>query len=208
MRAFSFTIVFFLLVGLAGCGQSAGPPVQMSEFDLATRVKWVLPPNWTLEQQNQQLIISRKDPVRSHGCVGLNLSWFRHRELLYEFIDKWGRDVNYKIRLRLGPRVDMIQHAQLTESNSKIHVWKGTTISQREFYESEALQSFDPSYRQLPDYYDKDSSIYVESNLHPWECIHPDAVARECQSVLSGLDLVFSRYPGAERLSVQSWLGE
>ena len=208
MKKSTLLIVFLLLVGRSGCGQNAEPPVQMSEFDLATRVRWVLPPNWTLEQHNQQLIISRKDPVRSHGCIGLDLGWFRHRESLYAFIDKWGTDVNYKIRLRLGPRVDMIQHAQLTESNSKILVTKGTILPHREFYESEALHSYDPSYRQVPDYYDKDSSVYVESNLHPWDCIFPDAVARECQSVLSGLDLVFSRYPGIGSLTAQSWLGE
>ena len=84
---------------------------------------------------------------------------------------------------------------------------KGTVIQQREFYEEEAMQSYDPGYRQLTDYYDNDSSIYVESNLHPWECIYPDDVARECQSVLSGLDLIFSRYPGAEGLRAHSWLG-
>jgi len=208
MKIFALGIIFLLLAGLGGCGRKADPLLQMRELDLATRIRWVLPPNWTLEEHNQQFIISRKDPVRSHGCVGLDLSWMRHRELLKQFVDEWGSDVNYKIRLRLGPRVDMIQHAQLTESNSKIRVMKGTVIPQREFYESEALRSYDPSYRQLPDYYDKDLSIYVESNLHPWECIYPDAVARECQSVLTGLDLIFSRYPGARALNPHSWLGE
>lgn len=200
-----FVIVVLLLVGLSGCGQT---PVQISEFDLATRVRWVLPPNWTLEQHEQQLIISRKDPVRSHGCVGLNLAWLRDHDSLRKFIDDWGRDVNYKIRLRLAPRMDLVQHAQLQESNSKIRVTKSTVIPQREFYEDGAMQSFDPSYHQLPDYYDQDLSIYVESNLHPWECIYPDAVARECDSVLSGFDLIFSRYPESRRLNVQSWLGE
>ena len=200
-------VMVLLLFGLAGCGQSDDPPIQMREFDLATRVRWVLPPNWTLEEQNQQFIISRKDPVRSHNCIGLDLSWMRNQAALRNFIDEWGSDVNYKIRLRLGPRVDLVQHARLKESNSRIRVTKGSVIPPREFYEEDAMHSYDPGYRQLPDYYDNDASIYVESNLHPWECIYPDEVARECQSVLSGLDLIFSRYPGAEGLRTRSWLG-
>ncbi len=203
-RSILVVIVLLLLVGLAGCGQRA---VQLRELDLAARVRWMLPPNWSLEEHNQQFIISRKDPVRSHSCVGLDLGWARDRESMRKFIDEWGSDVNYKIRLRLGPRVDLVQHARLKESNSRIRVTKGTVIPQREFYEEEAMQSYDPGYRQLPDYYDNASSIYVESNLHPWECIYPDDVARECQSVLSGLDLIFSRYPGAEGLRARSWLG-
>ena len=101
--------------------------------------------------------------------------------------------------------MELVQHARLQESNSKIRVTKYTVIPQREFYEEGAMQRFDPGYRQLPDYYDQELSIYVESNLHPWECIYPGAVARECDNVLRGFDLIFSRYPESRRLTAQSW---
>ena len=205
MKCFTFVVVVLLLVGVTGCGET---PVQISEFDLATRVRWVLPPNWTPEQHGQQFIISRIDSVRSHNCMCLDLSWMRDRESFRKFVDETGRDVNYKIRLRLAPRMDLIQYARLQQSNDKILVTKGTVIPEREFYEEGAMHSFDPDYRQLPDYYDHELSIYVESNLHPWECIYPDAVARECDSVLSSFDLIFSSYPESRRLNVQSWLRE
>src|SRR5687767_16034650 len=86
----AFGIIWLLLVGLAGCGRTADPLLQMRELDLATRVRWVLPPNWTLEEHDHELIISRKNPVKSHNCIGLDLSWMRHRELLKQFVDKSG----------------------------------------------------------------------------------------------------------------------
>ena len=203
----AFVITLLLLAGLAGC-ETVDPLLQEREPDLATRVRWVLPPNWTLEEQNQHLIISRKDPMRSHTCGCLDPSWHRHPEMLKQFVDETGSDLNYKIRLRLGPKVDLLEHALLTKSNSRIRLTRGTQISKREFYEAEAMLSHDPTYRQLPDYYDKDLSIYVESNLHPSECIYPREIAKECQSVLNSLDLLFSRYPGTRRLDAPSWLAE
>lgn len=208
MRQFPLLIVLLLLVGLATCGgDPADPRVQNNEVDLATRVEWVLPRNWTIEKQNGQIIITRHGPVRSHTCVSLDLSWIRQPELLRKFVEDYGYEGDYKIRLRIGPRVDLVEHARLTESNSKIRVTRNSVISNREFFEEGALRSSDPTYVQLPDYYDEDSSIYVESTLHPWECIYPGEVARECQRVLEGLDLIFARYPRAERLTASSWMG-
>lgn len=207
MRQFLLLIVLLLLPALATCGDTADPPVQKNEVDLATRVGWVLPPNWSLEKQKEQIIITRHGPVRSHTCVALDLGWIRRPELLRQFVEEYGNEGDYKIRLRIGPRVDLIEHARLKESNSKIRVTRDTVISNREFFEAEALQSYDPNYREVPDYYDKDSSIYVESTLHPWECLYPAEVARECQLVLDGLDLIFSRYPGTEPLRASSWMG-
>jgi hypothetical protein len=207
MRQLHVLILLLFLAGLAACGHPADPTGQKNEVGLATRVGWVLPENWSLEKQNGQFIITRHGPVRSHICVSLDLGWMRRPELLRKFVEEYGNEGDYKIRLRIGPRVDLIEHARLTESNSKIPVTRDTVISNREFFEAAAMESSDPNYVQLPDYYDRDSSIYVESTLHPWECIYPDDVARECQRVLDGLDLIFSRYPGAQRLTASSWMG-
>ena len=204
----AFVITFLLVAGLSGCEETVDPLLQMREPDIATRVRWVLPGNWTLEEHNQHFIISRKDPIRSHSCGCLPLSWMRQPELLKQFVDETGRDLDYKIRLRLGPKVDLFQHALLTTSNSIIRVTRDTAIAPREFYEAEAMLSHDPTYRQLPDYYDKDLSIYVESNLQPWECIYPREIARECQSILNSFDLIFFGYPGTRPLTAPSWLGQ
>ena len=186
-------IISLLMVVLASCGQSAPSPVQQSE--LAIRIGWALPQNWTLEESKDQIIIARKEPVRSHGCIGLDLSWVRHPELLQEDVEKYGVTSDYKIRLRIGPRMDLSEYARLEDVNSQIRVTKSTMISNREFFEDGAMSSFDPRYRELPEYYDKDSSIFFGTTLHPWECIYPGDVARECASVLQSLDSIFTPLP-------------
>lgn len=171
------------------------------------RVKSLLSQNWSLEESYGQIIVSRKDPVRTHGCIGLDLSWTRYPELLREHVEKYGVTRDYKIRLRSGSRVDLAEYARLLESNSQINVTKSTVIKDREYFEDGAMKSFDARYRQLPDYYDKDSSVYLETTLHPWECIYPGEVARECESVLQALDSIFTKYPETKNRQVLSWMG-
>ena len=197
-------IVSLILVLFACCEKSAPPPVQPSE--LAIRIGWALPPNWRLEESKDQIILARKEPVRSHGCMGLALGWLMHPELLQEFVEKYGVTSDYKIRLRIGPRMDFSEYAQLEDVNSQIRVTKSTMISNREFFEDGAMSSFDPRYREVPEYYDKDSSIYLGTTLHPWECIYPGDVAKECERVLQALDTIFTRYPGSRSRRALSWL--
>ena len=45
------------------------------------------------------------------------------------------------------------------------------------------MRSFDSRYHELPQYYDDSSSIYVETSAHPYQCIHPRAVAEECDMI-------------------------
>jgi hypothetical protein len=205
MRRILPLILASFLFGLGGCGKALPPPTPHSE--LAKRVMSVLPKDWSLEESNGQIIISRKDLVRTHNCIGLNFSWAMHPELLREHVEKYGVSRDYKIRLRSGAKVDLAEYARLRESNSQIRVMKGTVIQDREFFEDGAMQSFDPRYRQLPDYYDKDSSVYVETTLHPWECIYPGEVAGDCERILLALGSIFNKYPGAENHRRLSWLG-
>lgn len=168
----------------------------------------MLPENWILEETEDEILISRRDPIRNHGCIGLDLSWARHPELLREHVEKYGVTRPYKIRLRSGSRVDPVDYVRLKESNSQIRVTKSTIIPDREFFEDGAMESFDPRYRQLPDYYDQDSSVYVETTLPPWECLYPAKVARECEGVLRALDSIFAQYPGATNRRVLSWMDQ
>ena len=197
-------IIISLLLVCSSCEPSAPSLPQQSE--LAVRIGWALPQNWRLEESKDQIIIARKEPVRSHGCIGLDLSWLRHPELLQEHVEKYGVTSDYKIRLRIAPRMDLSEYARLDEVNSQIRVTKSTMISNREYFEADAMSSFDPRYRELPDYYDKDSSIYLGTTLHPWECIYPGDVARECKSVLQALDAIFPRYPGSRSRGALSWM--
>lgn len=196
--------ISLIVVVFACCGKPAPPPVQQSE--LAIRIGWALPQNWSLEESKDQIIIARKEPVRSHGCIGLDLGWLRHPELLQEDVEKYGVTSDYKIRLRIGPRMDLSEYARLEAVNSQIRVTKSTMISNREFFEDGAMSSFDSRYRELPEYFDKDSSIYLGTTLHPWECIYPGDVARECARVLQALDAIFTRYPGSRSRRALSWM--
>lgn len=206
MKHIPTLIISLLFVGLASCGKAVPPPVQHSE--LAMRIGSVLPQNWSLQENNGQIIIARKEPVRSHHCIAVDLSWLRYPELLQEDVEKYGVTLDYKIRLRPGSRVSLAEYTQLKDTNSQIKVDKGTVIQNREFFEDGAMRSFDPRYRELPEYYDKDSSVYVETTLHPWECIYPGEVARECERVRQALDSLLTRYPGSERRKFLSWMGQ
>lgn len=205
MKHIPLVIIVMFFPGVAGCRKTTPPPTQHEL--LVSRVRSVLLANWSLEEGKDEIVISRKDPVRTHGCIGLDLAWLRHPELLGEHVEKYGVTRDYKIRLRSGPKVDLVEYARLQESNSQIKVTRDTVIQDRDFFEDSAMKSFDPHYRQLPDYYDSDLSLYRETTLHPWECIYPEEVARESESVLRALDSIFTRYPNARNRTSLSWMG-
>lgn len=172
------------------------------------RVRALLPANWSLVATRGEIIISRKEPVRTHSCVAMDLSLVTRPELLQQYVDEHGVTRDYKIRLRSGAKVDLVEYARLNESNSQIIVTRSTVIQDREFFEDGAMKSFDPRYHKLPDYYDKDSSVHVETTLHPWGCIYPEAVARECESILRAFETILIKYPEAKNRRVLSWMGQ
>jgi hypothetical protein len=90
------------------------------------------------------------------------------------------------------------EYVRQKELNDQIRLSKGTQITSREFFEDEAMRSFDPTYRELPEYYDEDSSIYLETTLYPWDCVYPEAVAIDCVNVRKALDTLFQRYDASE----------
>ena len=184
-----------LLLTLLSCESHENIP-RANELDaLALRIARQLPANWSLEKSGDQIIVSRKEPVRTHGCIGLDLSWTKHPEMLREFVEKYGVTRPYRIRLRLGPKLEVAEYREAYTVNDQISVNKSTVIQNREFYEDEAMRSFDPSYRELPVYFTEDSSIYVETTLHPWECIYPRVDAADCEQVRSTVDSFFVSYP-------------
>ena len=195
-----------LLLTLTSCENHENIP-RANELDaLALRMARQLPANWSLEKSGNQIIVSRKEPVRTHGCIGLDLSWTMRPELFREFVERYGVTRPYKIRLRLGPKLEVADYREAYTVNDQIRVNKGTEIQSREFYEDEAMRSFDPSYRELPVYFTEDSSIYVETTLHPWECIYPRIDAAECEQARSAVDSFFVSYPEARIERSFSWM--
>ncbi len=184
-----------LLLTFATCGKTTLAPLPQRS-DGARRIESVLPPNWEFNESNGGIVISRKDPVIFYGCVGLDVSLFREPDLWKKHIEANGSKEHYKIRLRFTPLVDYAEYARLRDSNNEIRVTKSTLIQGGEFYEDDALRSFDPRYRELPKYYDEHSSIYRETTLHPYECLYPDEVATECENVLRSLESFFKPYDG------------
>ena len=206
MKHLLVVILALISPGVFGCQKATPLPTHHEE--LVIRIRSLLPANWELQQTNEEIVISRKDPVRTHGCICLDLSWAKHPELLRQDVEKYGVTRDYKIRLRSGSIVDPVEYARIKESNSQIKVTRDTVIQDREFFEDDAMNSFDPRYRQLPDYYDHHSSVYLETTLHPWECIYPGEVARECEHVLRALDSIFTKYPEVDNRRVLSWMGQ
>lgn len=164
----------------------------------ALRIGAVLPGNWELSESNNEILLIRKEQIRTHGCIGLDVSILRDADLFKEFVDKYGYDEDYKIRLRFAPKISSEEYVRFKEINDLIRLSKGTQITPREFFEDDAMQSFDPAYRELPEYYDENSSIYLESTLYPWDCVYPEEVAIEGLNLRKGLDSLFQRYSVAE----------
>jgi len=187
-------LIFLAPVLLANlsCGRNAQVPKRQTDF--AMRVAKILPAAWTLEENGSEVIIFRREPITKYGCVGLDLGWFHHPELLEKYVQEDGIRALYKIRLRRAAKMDASEYARLKAVNDQIPVSKSTFITNREFYEAEAMRSFDPRYRELPEFFDDSSSIYVETTLHPWECVHPISAAKECETIWNRLHTLFSLY--------------
>jgi hypothetical protein len=122
------------------------------------------------------------------------LSIFRHPDGLKQFVNTNGVTDTYQIRLRRGPTIDVSEYQRQKAVNNQIVVAKSTVMPNRKFLEDDAMRSYDSRYRELPEYYDDSSSIYLETNFGPYECIYPSVVARECESIRQKLDSLFRRY--------------
>ena len=148
-----------------------------------------------------------QEPVTTYSCVGIDAGLLRHPDLLKNDVEKNGISQDYRIRLRFTPRMEFQEYSRLRESNDKIEVTKSTVIPSREFYEDYAMKSFAPAYRELPEYYDEHSSIYLETTVFPWDCLYPDEVAIECENVRKELDSLFKRYSdSADHRVLHRWL--
>ena len=179
---------------LASCSRVNQEPSQpRSAF--AARIESVLPRNWTLEENGQEIIIGRKEPITRYTCVAMDVSLLRRPDGLRQFVNTNGVTDTYQIRLRRATVLDISECQRQKAVNNQIVVTKGTVIPNRKFLEDGAMRSFDSRYRELPEYYDGTSSIYLETNLGPYECIYPNAVARECESIRQKLNSLFNRYP-------------
>jgi len=174
------------------------PPLQ-PHSDHALRIGAVLPGNWDLSESDKEILLVRKAQIRSYSCIGMDLALLRDLDLLKEDVDKFGMDEDYKIRLRLAPKMGYEEYVRQTEINDLITLSKDTHITPREFFEDDAMRSFDPNYRELPEYYDEHSSIYLETTLFPSYCVFPEEVAIECVNVRTELDSLFQRYSVSER---------
>lgn len=176
------------------------PPLQ-PRSNYALRIGAVLPGNWDLSENNNEIMIVRKEQIRIHGCIGIDLSVTGDADLFKDFVEKYGDDQDYKIRLRSAPKMGYEEYVRQKAINDQIRLSKDTHIENRDFFEDDAMRSFDPTYRELPEYYDDYSSIYLESTLYPWDCVYPEEVAIDCVNVRKALDTLFQRYDVSETRS-------
>ena len=186
------------LVMFSSCNRATPQPERaLSPF--AARVESTLPTDWSLEENGEEIIISRKNPITQYPCVAMDVALFRSPEALRHYIEVNGASNTYQIKLRRAAFIDVSEYQRIKAVNDQIVVTKSTPLPERKFLEDDALRSFDSRYRELPEYYDDSSSIYLETNLGPYECIYPNPVARECEGVRQKLDSLFHRYSSENR---------
>jgi|SRR5215813_13563735 len=191
MKRLVFLTVLSLAISLS-CARTTKVPQPPSQF--ASRIKSILPATWELVENGNEVIIRRKSPITRYDCLCLDLGWMHQPELLDKFVQESGVSADYKIRLHRATKLDTAEYARLLAINDQIRVSRGTVIPPREFYERDAMSSFDPKYRELPEYFDDTSSIYVETTLYPHDCIHPVSTAKEVEDVWKGLNSMFHPY--------------
>src|SRR6185369_12274907 len=109
----------------------------LSKYGL--RIGAVLPGNWELSESNNEILLIRKEQIRTHGCIGLDVRGLRDADLFKEHVEKVGVDQDYKIRLRFTPKINHEEYTRLKEGNDQIRVSKFTQIANREFFEDEAM---------------------------------------------------------------------
>lgn len=178
---------------LSSCSRDAPKPSQTRSV-FAARIESALPPNWSLEENGQEVIIARKEPIRTYTCVAMDVRVLHDPDSLKRYLETKGVTASYQIRLRRAAAIDVSEFQRLKAVNNQIVVTKGTPVPDRKFLEDDAMRSFDSRYRELPEYYDDSYSIYLETTLGPYECIYPGVVARECEGIRQKLDSLFSRY--------------
>ena len=188
-------IVFVLVVlaTLSSCRQVTQKPLP-TRSAFAAKIEAVLPANWSLEENGQEVMIVRKQPIIRWSCVALDLSLLRDPDRFEQYVQTHGLADTYKIRLRRTPAIDMSEYQRQKAINDQIKVTKSTPVPDRTFLEDDAIRSYDSRYRELPDYYDDSSSIYFQTNLGPYECIYPNEVATECESIRQKLASLFRKY--------------
>jgi|SRR5689334_10189043 len=182
-----------LLAALPSC-RSVPQKTSQPRSAFAARIQSVVPPNWVLEEEGQEVIIRRKEPITKYPCVAMDVAVFRRPDGLKRYVDTNGYTGSYQIRLRRAPKVDAFDYQRLKAVNDQIVVTKNTPIPNRKFLEDDALRSYDSRYRELPEYYDESNSIYLETIFGPYECIYPNVVAKECEAVREKLNTLFNRY--------------
>lgn len=193
MKYLASLLSSILVVNVLSCRKVVEVPRQ-ERSELASRIAVILPPTWAIQERSSEFIINRQNPVRLFNCINLDASLIRDEERFKQFIDRNGVTANYQIRLRRAAKLESSEYARLKALNDQIVVTRDTLISSRDFYADDAMRSSDSRYHELPLYYDETSSIYVETNVHPYECMYPHAVAEECDSVRLALDSLFTRY--------------
>jgi len=192
-------IVFVLVVlaTLSSC-RKATQKLSQTQSAFAAKIEAVLPTNWSLEENGEEVMIARKQPIIKWTCVALDLSLLQDPDRFEQYVKTHGLTDTYKIRLRRTPAIDMSEYQRQKAINDQIKVTKSAPQPDRTFLEDDAIRSYDSRYRELPEYYDDSSSIYFQTNLGPYECIHPNEVARECESIRQKLDSLFRRYATAD----------
>jgi hypothetical protein len=186
---------WLLLVAVISCRKTIQSP-RPEHREFASRIGTVLPPNWTLQESRDEVVISRQDSVTWYPCVSLDLRDLAlHKDRFLKFVENNSVTGNYRIRLRRTAKLDVSEYERLKRTNDQIVVTKETKIPvYSEFHEDDVMRSHDPRYRELPEYYDGAYSIYVETTAPVYECIYPNSTATECDTVRSKLDSLFTRY--------------
>jgi len=187
-------VFFLVLLAAVSCSKATPKLPSQTRSAFARQIESVVPTNWSLEENSDEVMITRKEPIMTYPCVAMDLSVLRTPERFEQYVKANALTVTYKIKLRRTPAIDMSEYQRQKAINDQITVTKSTPVPERTFLEDDAIRSYDSRYRELPEYYYDSSSIYFQTNLGTYECIYPSDVARECESIRQSLDSLFQKY--------------
>jgi len=131
----------FLLVLLAtvSCSKATPKLPSQTRSAFAQQIESVLPTSWSLEENSEEIMITRKEPIMRYTCVAMDLSVLKSAERFEQYVKANGLTDIYKIRLRRTRAIDMSEYQRQKAINDQINVTKSTPVPARTFLEDDAI---------------------------------------------------------------------
>jgi hypothetical protein len=184
-RQFNALLLFGVAALAAGCSHSP------SRF--AKKIAGICPKGWRVSASNDVILVRRKSPVWIMGKVGPPASILGESDESY--FKREGEKTDCELRLRFVPLMSKPEFEKLKAARAQAAARLGKGAPGKTEYTQLQIQY---AQCQVPAFFTKDYSIYVDRmDTHVLE-IYPPEAAAETETLVSSLKKLFNQYEGVE----------